>query len=428
MALSFPTFPADGDIFVQGQVAFIYYASIDAWVAAGAGAHSLPVGTAVGQTVFWNGTTWDAGTAVARNVLAATAGSPTTRDDGTTLVQGDIYVNTGTDRIMTWTGAAWLDTGSGIVSGTAAGQVLVWDGGVWRSGNPGVYSGATAPTVPTPMSGTQWFNSVTKTLYTYDGADWIDAGSTTANGNTASRPTSPSTGDQYYNTQTATLEIYSGAAWAAVDESSVDVRYQVAAFAPTTRADTTALVEGDQYYNTTLDKTYVWSGSGWADRTIDPRYQVSATAPSSRVDSTALEEGDKYYNTTQNTTYTWSGTAWVADGGGGSSTVDARYQVSATAPSSRADSTALEEGDKYFNTTSDRTFTWSGTAWATLDRQFDWQTNTTSVQPILRSDGISALVTGDMYFDSVENTLYSWNGITWISAVVRKKSYFFASF
>jgi hypothetical protein len=37
----------------------------------------------------------------------------------------------------------------------------------------------------------------------------------------------------------------------------------VAASAPTTREDTTALVVGDKWYNTTNQLTYLWSGTTW---------------------------------------------------------------------------------------------------------------------------------------------------------------------
>jgi len=42
------------------------------------------------------------------SVLSAAASDPTTRDDGSTLVEGDQYFNTTDDELLTWDGSAWV--------------------------------------------------------------------------------------------------------------------------------------------------------------------------------------------------------------------------------------------------------------------------------------------------------------------------------
>jgi len=42
------------------------------------------------------------------SVLSAAASDPTTRDDGSTLVEGDQYFNTTDDELRTWDGSAWV--------------------------------------------------------------------------------------------------------------------------------------------------------------------------------------------------------------------------------------------------------------------------------------------------------------------------------
>ena len=52
------------------------------------------------------------------------------------------------------------------------------------------------------------------------------------------------------------------------------------------------------------------------------------------------------------------------------------YQISAAAPTQRADTTALQEGDLYYNTTTDDVWWYSGSAWLKVDT-FDQSLNTT---------------------------------------------------
>lgn len=183
MAFSFPTSPANGDIYTQGPVTFTYNSTIGAWVAAGTGVRSLPAGTSVGQTIHWNGTSWGAGTDVARNVLAASASTPTARDDGTVLEHGDIYTDTNADKIMVWTGSAWLASGGGssLPSGTTAGQTLQWDGTAWVAGqelaNNLLTAASSNPTArddgSSLVAGDIYANTTTGAIMVWSGTAWI---------------------------------------------------------------------------------------------------------------------------------------------------------------------------------------------------------------------------------------------------------------
>lgn len=115
-----------------------------------------------------------------------------------------------------------------------------------------------------------------------------------------------------YNITSADVKAFMGGAAAGSD-------IQSAAAAPTFRSDgTSALVEGDLWFDTTNDLLKGWDGTAWI--TIGPSasaagadVQAAAAAPTFRADGTsALVEGDLYYNTTDDTVYAWDGSAWVS--------------------------------------------------------------------------------------------------------------------
>jgi hypothetical protein len=107
--------------------------------------------------------------------------------------------------------------------------------------------------------------------------------------------------------------------------------------------------------------------------------------------------------------------------GGGAAGAD--VQAAAANPSFRSDGTsALVEGDLYYNTTDDTIYAYNGTAWVKAAPQFDWQSgagNPTTLAIATRSDGVAALVDGDMFWDNVGDSLHAWDGAAWVQASVK---------
>jgi hypothetical protein len=92
--------------------------------------------------------------------------------------------------------------------------------------------------------------------------------------------------------------------------------------------------------------------------------QAAATAPTTRTDTSALQAGDIYYNTTDKTLYTWDGAAWVAEVSG-----SVNIQTKATAPTTRSNGLTLAAGDLYYNTATEQYFSWNGTDWVPFDQR-----------------------------------------------------------
>ncbi len=139
----------------------------------------LQPGTAAGQTLVWNGTTWTIGTAPGDNwgsqvaatsgpiVGNGTAGSPITFAPGTAA--GQVWQWNGTSWVLTTVAAAGDNWGTqvavtsspivgngtagspiGLQPGTSPGQILIWTGAAWSVATPAVRNGLTFATTPTP--------------------------------------------------------------------------------------------------------------------------------------------------------------------------------------------------------------------------------------------------------------------------------------
>ena len=83
------------------------------------------------------------------------------------------------------------------------------------------------------------------------------------------------------------------------------------------------------------------------------------------------------------------------------------YQISAAAPTQRADTTALQEGDLYYNTTTDDVWWYSGSAWLKVDT-FDQSLNTTDSPAFagLTVNG-AAVVPADQGLDTTDSPTFA---------------------
>jgi len=99
--------------------------------------------------------------------LGAKASDPTVDNDGDALTEGDMYFNSGTDRMRVYSGSAWanvaLDSAT-VVSKTSA------------TGSAELPSGTTAQRDGTPSAGYLRWNTTDTSAEVYDGSAWAAVG------------------------------------------------------------------------------------------------------------------------------------------------------------------------------------------------------------------------------------------------------------
>lgn len=177
---------------------------------------------------------------------------------------------------------------------------------------------------------------------------------------------------------------------AAAGAATPDARLQVAATAPTLRADGSALVAGDLWVDTTTDAVLVYDGTAYVggaaggNSTIVDNGDNTVTHTSGSGAVTTLMKapshvaapaapatpfvGDTWYDTVNSKLFQRAndGTTdiWVdITASAAASGLDPRLQASATAPTARGDTTPLAEGDLWYDTAADALKTYDGAAW-----------------------------------------------------------------
>ena len=469
-----PTNASTGDLYYDTGLEIVMVYDGLVWKAAGAPAFSAvaPATPADGDQWFdsstntlfvWNGTEWvDVGTSTKFGTTALRPISGST---------GDLYFNTTLGLLQLWDGANWVTAGaqklddlSDVDTTTNApltGQVLSYDGTEWVPSTPTIYSDPNAPA--SPVAGTLWFNTTTRSLMVYSGTAWLDAGATTTSGATGSTPAAAvsTAGDTFYDTTTKTLMVFNGTAW-------VSTSYDVEARAtnPITRSDGSPLQDGDTYYNTANDvmmvfdsslvpvwkpmtpkvindlndvdtatvpptsgQTLLWDGtSQWKPGNIVAK-SVPTTIPATPV------AGDVYFDTVTRSLMVYDGANWL----------DAGSTTKAGATAARPAAGVSTVGDTYYNTTTGLLEVYNGTAWVTsgpqkLDELADVDTTGVTIGQVLTYDGTNwvegdandirrlpngtvnpanrsngeALVEGDTYYNTSTNKLMVWDGAAWV--------------
>ena len=94
------------------------------------------------------------------------------------------------------------------------------------------------------------------------------------------------------------------------------------------------------------------------------------------------------------------------------STVVGAYLVSATTPTTRADGTALREGDRWYNSTNDVTYAWEGDAWKSIG------TNTTIVETQFATASQATFTLANPYSPGNNNLLVFVDGVFQLSKSV----------
>jgi hypothetical protein len=212
---------------------------------------------------YYDGTAWVIISGDTHAYTGAADPTLTTRPDGTPLVTGDEYINTTSDVLFYYDGAAWETV---------------------KNADTHSFSDTVDPTITTRPDGTPLL-----------------------------------TGDQYVNTTSDVLFYYDGAAWEAFQSGDTHSFVGTVDPALTTRPDGTPLEDGDQYTNSTNNNFYYYN-SGWVllgpvETQIDDL--LSNGFPSTRsngVDS--LLDGDTFRDsiTGRNFIYDLSSTSYVPYG------------------------------------------------------------------------------------------------------------------
>ncbi len=404
---------------------------------------------------YWNGSAWEvldndthsftgAGTPFVSTPSVGT-NTTTTRPDGTALVAGDQYVDTNTKVLYYYTGSEWeeisLDTHS--FTGTA---------------NPTLTA---RPNGSALIVGDQYINTTTDILFYWNGSAWevLDndthsfAGSgtpyiSTPSTGTNSQTTRPDgtalvTGDQYVDTATDTLYYYNGTEWETL--SSVDTHSFTGSGTPyistpsagtnpqSTRPDSTALITGDQYVDTATDTLYYYNGSDWeALKTIDTHSFTGSGTPyiatpsvgtntqTTRPDGSALLTGDMYVNTSDKTIFFYSGAEWSL----ASENTHSYMGNGAPTLTTRPTGEALIDGDMYVDYTNGpyNLYVRYANIWRKVNEGTDLMAMIGTIHPsqpaslvdnTTRQDNVTTLLDGDMYVDTSagqgQNQLYFWD-------------------
>ena len=354
-------------------------------------------------------------------------------------IPGAIYIEDLTGTSWVWTGVSWITAGA---SGSYGSQVKTG-----MAITPGFYSGLSSSqsggsnlaaiatqygtVAPTnPSFGQIWVDtSDSQAPISYV---WTDPGAWTkiSDGvnNTSvglTQPTVAEVGDGWLDTSTNELKIYTGALWQSVSAGSSSTSSALQSYAV---APAQPIAESSVYYNTTDDTVYYSTGTAWVALSSDPDADTNSilalTAPTTRADATALQAGDLWVDSSTNTLSYYTGTAWTRIAS--STTGDTHSFYIDPAPTLRPDGTALVVGDMYVNSVSLVPYVWNGTTWAALKPLVDNDTNSilTASAPTSRANG-DPLQAGDLWTESATHRLYyrttlaSWLPITIPSTYVQ---------
>ena len=344
-----------------------------------------------GQALVWDGANWVPGSGGSPAWLDAAAAEPATRADGTAIQEGDTYYNTTDDVLYSWDGTQWKqmsggstlggkaadpttrDDGSALQAGdtyynTTTNELMVYDGAAFRSSNVDVISDLDDVDTTGAADGDHLvYENATSTWKAVTPSTNV----TIPNGPTGSEPASPVAGDLYFDTTKNELVVWDGAAWSSsnadvisdlddVDTTGVTsgdkLVWNGISWVPTSKAaipngatgsEPTPAAVGDLYYDTTLDELMVYDGT-WNSVNVD------AISDLDDVNTAGVVNGDHLV---------YDGVNWVPKASNGGAILTAQTP----APTARDDSSALQEGDQYYDTATDIVYFYNGTSWVASD-------------------------------------------------------------
>ena len=333
------------------------------------------------------------------------SGQPTltTRPNTEALLVGDMYVDSATNKVWYWSGAAWE-----IVSGDTHSF----------TGN-GIPALALRPDGTPLEAGDQYLDLVGNNLYGYNGSGWVPFISPNTHAFTGSgtptltlRPdASPLiAGDEYIDITTDIGYYWNGTAWEIL---SRDLHSFTGLIAPTIiqRPDGNPLIEGDQYINKTTGDTYYWDSAAWVLIGGDTHSIRATAAPTTRTDGTPLRDGDQWVDTdNQNAFYVYNlGTGlWEILGDDTHSFAGAGSPTLTLRPNGQP----LQSGDQWLDTSTFSLHGYDGATWNLIGP--DTHSFFGAADPALttRPDGTTLLV-GDQFLNTTNKILFAWDGAAW---------------
>ena len=453
-------------------------------------AGSIIYNTSTGTLSVSDGSSWveiDYAPDADTNSILAIA-QPTLRVDGEALQAGDIWIDTVTNTINYWDGGQWIRLASATVGDTHSfwysnaptlrpdntslivgdiwidsddARAYVWDSSVWTplatasDNNTNSIVGASAPSQRPTSSDTTlqvgdlWVNTTDFSISYFDGLTWtaltaqVAATSDKHSFTGATNPTLTQrpdgnpllTGDQYINTITGVLSYYDGVTWVSLVGEDTHAFTGTGAAALVTRPDSTALLNGDIYVDDATDIAYyydlattTWKPFAGSVGSADTHAFTDTGAPTltARPDTTALLNGDIYVDDSTDIAYYYdlANTTWKPFADAAGSDTHAFTDAGVPTLTARPDTSALLDGDFYVDNTTNIAYYYdlANTTWEPLSGSsstgVDYQEATLAggsvfgdTFPATRSDG-SALVTGDLFRSLNTNRTYYYESVS----------------
>ena len=336
-----------------------------------------------GATYYWNGSSWNSIASVGGTDTHSfyTSVAPTTRNDGSSLLAGDMWIDSGTGIAYVWTGSAFTPISSTSSSGDTHGMAME------INGSPqGVITTRTDGS--SLQQGDQFVDRGTNTLY-------------------------------YYNLANTTWSAIGGGTSATTDTQGMANEGR-----PGNRYDGSALQLGDHYSETSVDPKnaeYYFraptSTSGvteWKSGASSILEGAGAPTATVRVSGASLVENDIYIDESTGNLYRWDSAAWQQLATS-TSTIGTYYQstiVSEGAPNNRLDGGAFLQGDMIVdtNTTSGHVLeSYVYTTPATTAAFAHMITSGTGVPDIFSGRYAGARHENDLYIDESTGDLYRYD-------------------
>lgn len=247
--------------------------------------------------------------------LQSAAAAPATRGDGAPLQEGDLWFDAANDALKAYDGSAWVDVGLGDVAGAASSAdnaVVRFDGATGKLIQAsGVFIddlGQVGIGTATPASALDIIGTISQTAAATTGVMDLQL-SSRFNSTIAANTTFSFANVPAGRAAEVVLQITDGGGHAVTWPASVT---WAGGSPPTLKASGTDVVS---FW--TQDGGISWQAhvQGPTAATPDPRLLASATAPTARADASALQDGDLWYDTTVDQLKVREAGAWVGVGG-----------------------------------------------------------------------------------------------------------------
>ena len=170
------------------------------------------------------------------------------------------------------------------------------------------------------------------------------------------------------------------------------------------------------YYNSAEDRSYLWDGKAWV--VILEAQEKAVTTLTWRGELAAAPEspalGDAYRNTASGASYIYDGNQWNVVAVDSTMTETLTTNEILWQGSLDAAPTSPATGWAYYNSATESSYLWDGSAWRTLSQSKVTTTNQVTWKGELAA-APSSPVSGDMYYDTGSGVTLLYDGATWQS-------------